>query len=273
MKTRMLLIMLLSVFTMACHNSSSSPDTTTTPPLTVVYGTSPGAPGLPIPPGCIPYDPANPACATIPGAPAGAGASASFVFDSALVYNQYVSSIRHINTLAELSNIAMTLNLQKVVQGSTITWGGTVKIGYNWIGQPGQLIQGYFTSGNDAASTTYNQFFTPTGALTPVFHGFFEDFLGGLIVVIDQTASLADGVQAADTVSGSIWFKNYGYTWQPHPANFCWFILGGPFDCRAWKTSTAVNTFGGVTPDGPSGYTRLGTFTNLNLEGAVNNGF
>lgn len=237
MKTKVALITLLSVVLVNCGKKSDpAPETAPT--------VSPDAPVVVIPPGSSPYTPP----VTDPGF--NFGGTTNFVFDSKGVYQQY--TLRYIPDLSVLQNVKINVNLDKYNN----KYGGTITIRYTLYGQ---TYEGFFTSGNTAQTNKYNVWFTPV--TNKVFHGFFEDYRGGLILVIDDTSSFNDGVSSTDTVSGSVWFKNFGNTPNPHPATYCWFVVGGPYDCRAWKTSDGVNTTLGVNPD--AGYTRLGTFTGL----------
>ncbi len=167
-------------------------------------------------------------------------------------------------------DIKINLNLKKYGNG----FGGVVSIAYR---ENGQDFQGYFTSGTTAETNKYNVWFTKNG--TTAYHGFFEDFMGGLIVVIDSVVDLGDGGTTNDLVSGSVWYKNFGLTYAPNPLygylpefgrpkTYCWFISLGPYDCRAWKKDRVVETTRDINPD--NGYTKLGTFGGMSLGEAFN---
>jgi len=145
----------------------------------------------------------------------------------------------------------------------TDSYGGTVTISYN---DNGYTYQEQFTSGHSSDETKYNRFVTVGG--TKVWHGFFEDYMGAIIIVIDKSVGLGDGDTSDVTASGSIWFKNFGQTFAPHPPTWCWFVSLGPYDCRAWPEGRGVNTSESIYPD--NGYQKLGTFTGLNLQSAFN---
>lgn len=243
MKTKILILAVLSLALVNCSKSSDS-QPTATPPV--------------VDPGTSPWTPPVDGTGQGPGANFTYGGTTNFVFDSKGVYNQYTG--RNIQDLSELANVRVNLNFDKY----NSTYGGTVTVRYNY---QGQTYEGFFTSGNDASTNRYNIWFDYAGA--KVFHGFFEDFRGGVIVVIDNATSLANGVDTQDTVSGSIWFKNFPYSTTPHPATYCWFIhTNSTYDCRAWKSGDAVNTTAGVYPN--TGYTRLGTFTGMPATKAFN---
>lgn len=154
--------------------------------------------------------------------------------------------------------VEINLNLNKYGN----SYGGTVRISYT---DYGQRYEGFFTSGHSAEESKYNVWFTKSGK--DVWHGFFEDYLGAIIVVIDGVTDLGDGGNEAKA-SGSIWFKNFGYTYAPRPPAWCWFVSLGPYDCRAWKSGNGVNTTQAINPD--NGYKKLGTFSDLDLEKAFN---
>jgi hypothetical protein len=167
-------------------------------------------------------------------------------------------------------DIRINLNLKKYGKG----YGGVVSIAYT---DNGQQYEGHFTSGTSSDSNKYNVWFTKSG--TRAYHGFFEDFMGGIIIVIDHVIDLGDGGIVNDLAGGSVWYKNFGLTYAPnplygslpgfgHPGTYCWFISLGPYDCRAWKDGRNVNTTRAIEPD--NNYVKLGTFENMSLEEAFN---
>lgn len=211
-------------------------------------------PVVEIPPG-TPYTPPT----TAPGYGAGGlyGASADLAITSLSTMSEYTQ-----RPMYNPQNIKVNLNLIKY--GST--YGGTTTITYTDYGSP---YTGSFTSGHSAPATQFNIWFTSGGK--KVWHGFFEDYFGGLIVVIDGGIDdLGDGAAPTlDKVSGSVWFKNFPVSYAPHPPTYCWFVSLGPYDCRAWKSGKGVDSDAAVNPD--SGYVKLGTFTNLDVKKAFNN--
>lgn len=169
-------------------------------------------------------------------------------------------------------DIKVNLNLRKYGSNS---YGGTVTVSYK---EDGNRYEGSFTSGSSSDSNKYNIWFTKGGQ--KVYHGFFEDYMGGLVVVIDRTIDLGDGGSTDDRAGGSIWFKNFKLTYAPNPLygylpgfgrpqTYCWFISLGPYDCRAWKTDRGVETTRAVEPD--NGYLKLGEFDGMSLKEAFNN--
>lgn len=162
-----------------------------------------------------------------------------------------------------LQNFTINLNMVKTSGG---TFGGTLTMTYT--DYPYSYTT-YFTAGSTAQSTIYNRSFTVDGKV--VWHGVFEDYKGGLVVVFDELVNLGDGQGYQDTVNGSVWYKNYSTIGTgPHPNVYCWFIYHplGPYDCRPWPEGTGMNTYASRDPLG--GYKKLGTFTGLSLAKALN---
>lgn len=147
----------------------------------------------------------------------------------------------------------------------------------------------HYPNVNQAA---YNQWFTWNGQ--NVFHGFFQDQYGAVMVIIDDALDLGDG-GGATTVSGSVWFKNFANS-QALPNNNnipCWFVTTGPYDCRTFLVSGdhgdgVVSTASALYPqqsqfitshesnpyipqETARGWRRLGTFSNLNRADAFTN--
>lgn len=219
--------------------------------------TQAGAPVVTIPPG--PYTPPTTGVGQNPGSDFAWGGTTPFLFDGVAVYREYTQ--RNLNNLSELSNVRINLNL--IRYGAA--YGGTVTIRYNL---NGLTYEGFFTSGEDNNANQYNVWFTSSGK--KVWHGFFEDFMGAIVVVLDGTTSLGDGLSSTDKVSGSVWFKNYANTSSKHPCTYCWFVKSGPYDCRTWlNLNGVIDPTSAVFPD--NGYVRLGTFTDLEITKAFNN--
>ncbi|MGE3386920.1 MAG: hypothetical protein AB7K41_09350 [Bdellovibrionales bacterium] len=185
------------------------------------------------------------------------GGSAPLTIESVPRMSQYTG-----RSMNNPQNIVVNLNMVKTSGG---TFGGTVTITYTEAGYP---YVGYFTAGNSAEATKFNRSFSYGGKT--VWHGVFEDYIGGLVVVIDEIVDLGDGQGAQDTVSGSIYFKNFGLTYAPHPPTYCWFAYAGPYDCRPWPEGKSMNTYANSIPTN-TGYLKLGTFTGLSIKKAFNN--
>jgi hypothetical protein len=212
-----------------------------------------GVPVATVPPGGGPYIPPGTGPGQNPGTTYGGSAPLSIVSVSTL--STYTG-----RPMNNPSNIRINLNM--IRSGSA--WAGTATVTYN---ENGYAYQGYFTTGSQTEATKYNVSWTT--AKGKVWHGIFEDFLGGLVVVIDGIVDLGDGAGPQDNASGSVWFKNFGLTYAPHPPTYCWFVSRGPYDCRAWPDGSGMNTYQSVNPGG--GYTKLGTFTGMSIKGAFNN--
>lgn len=164
-------------------------------------------------------------------------------------------------------DIKLNLNMVKSSGG---TFGGTARITYTDIHPYTGVrtpFEGYFTAGSSADATSFNRLFSINGKT--VWHGNFEDFLGGLVIVIDEIVDLGDGQGPQDTVNGSIWFKNFGLTYAPHSPTYCWFISLGPYDCRGFPSGDSMNTYQSIEPT--NGYVLLGRFTGMSLKAAFNN--
>lgn len=187
-------------------------------------------------------------------------------------------NLQSINRLMEYTQQArnnpqdVRINLNLTHRGGD-RYGGTVTISYT---DNGQYYEGYFTSGESSSDNKYNIWFEKSGKT--VYHGFFEDFLGAIIIVIDGLESAGDGLPPS-LASGRVYFKNFDFTNAPNPLTgtlpyfgsprtYCWFISLGPYDCRAWPTSRGVETTRAINPD--NGYKLLGSFNSLILDDAFN---
>lgn len=163
------------------------------------------------------------------------------------------------------TNIQINVNLSKTYNGQG--YGGSISIRYV---DNGITYQGTFRASQaDPNDTKYNIWFNHSGKT--VFHGFFEDSYGAVIIVFDGLYNLGDGSPTFGSGSGgAIYFKNFvGTTYAPHPPAHCWFVSEGPYDCRAWKWGDGVNTTYAIYPESYY-YTRLGTFAPMNLYQAFN---
>lgn len=191
-------------------------------------------------------------------------------------------------------------------------YAGTVQIGYE---DNGQYYVGRFSTNdsyNPSGSTSsagtrytnwhhasYNKWFTWNGKR--LFHGFFEDEYGAILLIIEDNLDQGDGAGSSQ-VTGSIWFKNYYNSpyprYQSKDVLPCWFITAGPYDCRTFLVKDSVNgkdgnvvTTSALLPSesqyapgadthpyhqgadaGPArGWRKLGTFSGLNAAQAFDN--
>jgi hypothetical protein len=239
MKNLNLLILLLSVgMVVGCAKESKSGDS-------VPYAN--------VPPGGMPYVPPIVGPGQAPGTTY--GGSAPLSISSLSTMSQYTG--RPMNSP---QNVRINLNMLK--DGST--YSGTATVTYT---DNGWAYEGYFTTGSSSEATKYNIVFVSGGE--KVWHAVFEDFMGGFVVVIDGVVDLGDGQGAQDSVNGSVWFKNFGLTYAPHPPTYCWFVYKGPYDCRPWPDGNGMNT--AQSPNPGAGYVRLGNFSGMSLRAAFNN--
>ena len=137
----------------------------------------PAAPVVVVPDG--PYIPPGSGPGQGPGDNWEFGGTAPLKLRSLSVMSDYTGRVMN-----NPQNVSININLVKAGSG----YGGHVSITYS---DNGQDYNGYFTSGSSAEEAKYNIWFKKDGH--HVWHGFFEDFLGGLIVVIDEVVDLGDG--------------------------------------------------------------------------------
>ncbi len=212
--------------------------------------------------------------ATIPGAPgsvdsvySGAtyskGATTDFHIVNDDEFNIFVATHP-----VEPENVVINIDLKEVPTRGA--FAGTVKIHYQSSGKDyeAQLKSG--TKSYDGKDYfMYNKFFTHNGK--KVFTGLFEDTVGAIALVFDNTVDLGDGAGPSQ-LSGSVWYKNYTKAMATYDAGAgwsvvlpCWFRTIGPYDCR----NNIVMNKTGIVPDS-NGYRKLGTFSNVNRIKALN---
>ena len=188
------------------------------------------------------------------------GATVAFAPDSLALMTEYVAS----HPLNNPQNIKLSVSTRDVGNGR---YAGTLQLSYT---DNGSTYTGTFDSGSGTyqispspytgkSEAEFNQWFVWGGQR--VFHGFFQDKYGAVMLVIDQSLDLGDGGPLTN-LSGSFWFKNFTQTTASQPAAKCWFIWAGPYNCQAFVVNGVVQTSSGLYPT--DGYKRLGTFTGLN---------
>lgn len=254
-KPTLIFMGILSVLLMGCaeKKSTKNADAPQDSDLTVID------------PGEDPFVPVGSGPGQGPGDDWEYGATATFSLHSLERLMEYTMQARN-----NPQNVRINVNLTN--KGGN-KYGGTVSISYT---DGGQYYEGYFTSGDSGSDNKYNIWFTKDGK--EVYHGFFEDYYGAIVVVVDGLESDGDG-QAPDKASGRVYFKNFDLAYAPNPLygylpgwgnprTFCWFISIGPYDCRAWKSGNGVDTTRAINPD--SGYKLLGSFSGLDVEDAFN---
>jgi hypothetical protein len=191
--------------------------------------------------------------------------TATFYVDSYDAWNSFVGGGYNNPT-----NFTVNVNVYDIGGGK---FAGRVTISYIDVGiqhydyfdSPAGTAEGYSSYGTakdvGVPYAVYNSWFNNNTN----FSAFFQDKQGAVVLVIDgQGPNQGDG-QGPQTVSGSIWFKNFSQQFSPlSPYRPCWMIYRGPYDCR----STTVMDKSSPYPS--DGYTRLGTFSNLNRGKAFN---
>ncbi len=254
----LILLGVISILLMGCaeKKSSNGVDNSQNSDLTVIE------------PGEGPFIPEGSGPGEGPGDNWEYGATAQFQLHSLERLMEYTMQARNNPT-----NIRINVNLTN--KGGN-RYGGTVAISYT---DSGQYYEGFFTSGDSEGDNRYNIWFTKNGK--NVYHGFFEDYYGAIVLVVDEMESGGDG-QAPDQASGRVYFKNFDLAYAPNPLygslpgwgnprTYCWFISIGPYDCRSWKSGNDVDTTRDINPD--SGYKLLGSFSGLDVEDAFNDEF
>jgi hypothetical protein len=193
-------------------------------------------------------------------------------------------------TLATLRSFFFQENVQSptnptvtfsVTDDGTGHYGGTVTISYVDGGTTHTATMSTTHPWSGISDNTPNVWFNytdpSTGVSKQVWHGFFQDMYGAIVIVVDSNTSLGDGNPGL--LAGRVYYQNFGQSLpQPPqgPNKMCWDIEIGPFDCRTFligSTGIGLNDHGVVatgtalypnnhTDDRPA-YTMLGTFTNL----------
>jgi hypothetical protein len=212
------------------------------------------------------YVPGDGDVVTPPGSGGGSNTAANSVVFTPVSFvemNNYVAT----HPLNAPSDIRVTVENRN---DGTNRFYGTVKISYM---DNGYRYEGVFESGSDVnpyikysesnnlKEYAYNIWFNnPTNASQKVFTGFYQDTYGAIVLVVDgtQTINQGDGQGGEQTLTGSIWYKNFPtVTNVQGPLRKCWYITLGPYDCR----SNPVIYKNGIYPTDT--YRKLGTFTGL----------
>lgn len=192
------------------------------------------------------------------------GATIDFQFDSVATLNNYVQ----MRPLNDPQNMKMNVELRKrqFKSGSTTidSFEGRIYLGYFDTGNYyiATFESGYGVNGvqNPDSPSTYqkpesqfNRWFNGTvnGNNVVVFHGFFQDRYGAIMLVIDGGVDSGDG-SGYTQVNGSVYYLNFPVGYASQSPEKCWFISIGPFDCRTFVTSKQVQTTSAVYPFGVS---------------------
>ena len=212
----------------------------------------------------------TPPVVTIPPVVVTQANTVTFTPVSMAAMTAYVAS----HPLNNPQNIQLTVNVSDVAAGSN-QFGGSMRLSYTDSGNQfvGNFITGTGTvqvSGSNLDTgksvAAFNQWFPYNGQR--VFHGFFQDQYGAMILVIDSLTSTTGDGQAPDSGNGSVWFKNFVPGYATQSPEMCWFIQIGPFNCRTFLSGANVVTTSALYPS--NGYQKLGTFTGLNIKQAFN---
>lgn len=208
-----------------------------------------------------------------------AGSTVTFQYDNIATFNTYVQT----RPLNSPQNMKINVSLKDVGGGR---YDGHVKLAYfdsgaYYIGifnttftgssyqptatSPVQANQTYHNMYQGMLNSQFNKWFAVSGK--QVFHGFFQDKLGAVILVIDGGLDQGDGGGYTE-VNGEIWFKNFAVTPASQSPTQCWFhVAPSPYRCGAFYScgvddgSCGISTTKALRPG--NGYTRLGTFKAL----------
>ena len=178
----------------------------------------------------------------------------------------------------------------KLADAGSNQWVGKVLLSYldNGVYRTGrfitenQTVPNYNQYSNHIGKNhgVYNKWFQYLDPSNPrqVFHGFFQDPYGAVMLIIDNSADSGDG-SGAQVLSGHIWVKNFEQVAATQGSIPCWFVEMGPFDCRTFLTPsnglqttsalypTQSHAYSSNTPWNPNeparGWRRLGSFQDL----------
>lgn len=180
-----------------------------------------------------PIVPGNGTAVPAPIGNAASGSGISFTPVSLEEFNSYVAT----RPLNYPSDFKVAINLKDNGSGQ---FAGDVRLSYQ---DSGRLWEGVFKAENAANvnisglrdsgvnDAVYNRWFTMGGQ--QVFSGFFEDEIGGIVLVIDNVVNQNDG-QGGSVISGQIWYRNFAQSLAPKSSyRSCWFVYTGPYDCRS----------------------------------------
>ena len=193
----------------------------------------------------------------------------------------------------DIRNMRIYVDLEKAA-GSY--YQGKVTLSYNDAGNRTVPFT-EFSSGSDE-NAQYNVWFRAGNK--KVFHGFFQENEGSLILVVDRQTRVLRNADDNNNNNpdnlrgGSIWIMMFRTTFrgatscsnhsQLYVSDYndglqygveslplvsqlpvkCWFKRIGPYDCRTWRTDRGVDTFRAVEPD-DNCYAKLGDFEGLDI--------
>ncbi len=257
--TQASLLLVMALFGVACAKKNQA--TAETPP--VVAAVDPTAPGTPT------DDSRETDVAR--GSEWMEGATAPLAHDSLSVFSNYVAS-HPLNNPTDLRISVKTYDV-----GSN-RYAGKVMISYF---DNNQYYTGTFLTedavvarntshGHDYSPyAVYNKWFIRDGK--PVYHGFYSDLYGAVMLIVDQSIDQGDGAGASE-YAGEIWYKNFAIARTEQGYIPCQFVEVGPYDCRTFLTgSESLTTTSALYPSestypsggGARGWKRLGRFSGL----------
>lgn len=213
------------------------------------------------------------------------GGVAEFTPESLARFNEYVklhpvNNPKGYKIHVDLENVGGDPKAPTSLSPSTHRWAGSVQIAYfdNGSWYVATFESGYGTNQvsyknrtTGRKEATFNHWYNLNGQ--EVFHGFFQDQHGAIVLVIDGVGGTDQGDgQSPTDLKGSIYFKNFTTSYATQSPEKCWFIRIGPYDCRSFligsgsdKSEWEVHSFSDpVTPSSSDGYKKLGTFIGLN---------
>ena len=195
------------------------------------------------------------------------GATAPFVYESLNALNNYAIS----HAVNAPTDMRISVKTSNVGSGR---YAGRVMISYYDNSQyhtasftmEDQIIPKGISDGHTGKNyAEYNKWFTYKGK--KVFHGFFADLYGAVMLIVTDSVDQGDGVSSE--YKGDIWFKNFSVSRASQGGIPCQFIELGPYDCRTFLTdSETLDTTSALKPsqsvyDGARGWQKLGTFSGL----------
>lgn len=244
-------VLLSLIFSSCAKDSSSDASSTTATAANTTTATSP----------------------SVPGSSSSSGATVSLSVGITALRGMFPPTSKYPNAVSNPQNIQMNISTANSGSG----YAGTVVVSFIDNGNGGALRSANLSTNHPYYGTTsnasYNNWVT-VGTQT-VWHGFFQDAFGAVIVVIDNAIGLGDG--SSSTVSGSVWFQNFGGTGIQGTQKMCWQITIGPFDCRSFLTAIDYDSLPvssssvypqNAGPDRPA-YTKLGSFYGMNRSQAL----
>jgi hypothetical protein len=208
-------------------------------------------------------------------------------------------SLGGVSSGSQISNLQIGVSVSNYDSSTSGgAYGGTVTVSYYANGYwhtgvfqalnattPGSIWDGASKKVQNLNHAAYNKWFTQNGQ--SVFHGFYADPYGAIMLVITGGLDLGDG-NGVSSLTGEIWFKNYAtsaaYNYPNPVGTPCWFLSLGQYECRTFLENGDsgygnLMTTSVLTPDQSHytenknpyvpatparGWQKLGTFTGLN---------